>query len=191
MKRLFPVFLTSLALACTQTGTTTDAGSNSDGDAGVESPYVDYVVDGCEHMNEGPDLPTVTAVADVAALGGDAGTDTVLSVEHGRTTINLVPFQGAQGGYLSFSWAPAGADAQLWIAVEQEGVTLEVLHMGSAHAPTASIPRDQLPAGCGSDPRKVGHLYVFELSAGEYTLRVGPTSNTSISVVAVDSSEEE
>jgi hypothetical protein len=159
-------------------------------DAGATSPWRDYVVGGCEHLNDDVELGPVTAAADPSGLGGDAGAGAVLPVEHGHTTINLVDFEGAKGGWLEVHWAPAHADSNLWMVMEQEGVEVALHVGGTALAPVASLDRESLPANCGSEPHHAGHLWVFHPAAGTHRVKLtAPADTTVLRVVTVDSGD--
>lgn len=169
---------------------TADAGTAAPPPNEEPDPNVDFVVDGCEHLGEGPDLGSVTSVALRADLQGAPAAR--WEVEHGRTVVSLAAAGAGYGGWLTMAYNPAAPDSLLWVVVGQPGVSVSVYGATPLPAvPMVDLVRTQLPGACGSQPEHVEHLWVFQLPAGTYAVELRSTDSAQLVAVAIDSGEEE
>ncbi|MBI5497084.1 MAG: hypothetical protein HY904_18865 [Deltaproteobacteria bacterium] len=155
------------------------------------SPWAPFAVDGCEHLNDGPELGTVTAAATPAGLWTDGGAAARLQVKHGRTWVELHPIGNKYWGWLHLDHAKIRDDSVVWMVMQEEGVPVAIAHTGGGVVPEADLGRPDVPGNCGSQPRHIGHLWVFPLPTGGFVLTVGPSDTPGVSLVAVDSNDEE
>jgi hypothetical protein len=122
-------------------------------------------VEGCEHLQEGPSA-AVTATA--AASGAPA-----VSNDHKRYDISLPTGSGGNVGSVSF----AAAEASDYVFFLGSNVTLKVT---SASGETVTFEES---ATSSTECTQVKGRYVAPLQVGTYTLTLGPTSESSVSLV--------
>jgi hypothetical protein len=133
---------------------------------GDEEPVEDVDVEGCEHLQEGPE------VAVTATDGLDESTPAV-SDEHMRYDITLVPVVGGNGGFVTFAAAEATdhvffLDADVALGLDDgtgAGVTIE-------ESASSSPECDEIRG-----------RHVAELRVGTVYVELGPTTETEVSLV--------
>ena len=135
-------------------------GSHDHGNAGPDE-------DACEHMQAGP-ANAVTA----AATGASAPN---VSAAHTRHDIALVDVAGGKGGNVSYT---ADEDNEFVFALNK------VLSFALRFGDSVISPESSKSTGFPCAEVKVTHTY--DLEPGTYTLGFGPTSETSVSLVAVE-----
>ncbi len=123
--------------------------------------------DACEHMKDGP-AQAVTA----AATEADAP---VVSIPHTRVDVTLTDHGGANGGFLRFEADEAG----------------EVVFFFGADVPVkvggAALSGGEPVDACA----EAAVHYELDLDVGPVTIEVGPTDETSVGFVFVETGHEE
>lgn len=122
-------------------------------------------VEGCEHLQEGP---SAAVTATTAASGAPA-----VSNDHKRYDISLPAGSGGNVGSVSF----AAAEASDYVFFLGSNVTLKVT---SASGETVTFEES---ATSSTECTQVKGRYVAPLQVGTYTLTLGPTSESSVSLV--------
>jgi hypothetical protein len=121
--------------------------------------------EGCEHLREGPAVTVAaTATADAAPS---------IAADHQRYDVTLVAVTGGMGGFVRY--APGEAADYLFFL--SAGVPVEFLDATSA--PVA--PEESASSSTACAEIKGRHLVPLEV--GTSALRLGPTSQTSVSIV--------
>ena len=126
----------------------------------AESPDVE----GCEHLQEGP----ATAVSAATGAGAPAVDD-----DHRRYDISLGDVTGGRGGDVTFASSEAG-DYILFLGA---AVPVAVLDAAGATLPFESS------SASSTQCAEIKARHVLELGVGTYTLRFGPSSQGSVSLV--------
>ena len=129
-------------------------------------------IEGCEHLQEGP-AASVTATA--AASGAPA-----VSNDHKRYDISLPAGSGGNVGSVSF----AAAEASDYVFFLGSNVTLKVT---SASGETVTFEES---ATSSMECTAIKGRYVAPLQVGTYTLTLGPTSESSVSLVIEETAHE-
>lgn len=125
--------------------------------------------EGCEHMTEGPAQPIS------ASLEG-AGPD--VSTSHTRFDVALATQEAGNGGFVSYASGEAG-DYRFYLSVDVPVSVKDALGAPVAIESSAS----------GGDCTVIALYHTIELGVGTYTLSFGPTTETSVSLVAELSGE--
>ncbi|MFH1812484.1 MAG: hypothetical protein ABIJ09_27375 [Pseudomonadota bacterium] len=164
-----------LALAMLLSGACQPAGDADAGaDAGEQAVDLLHLAEHvCTHFQTG------TPHAVTASASRDPGADEV-QIEHDVFAAGLVAFEGDQGGYLRVVPSAAGHIAfffnkDLPVAVEDDGGATLTVH-------------EQLlqPSTCAS----IQKIAVYELEAASYYLKLGPSSETAVDIVAEEAAHE-
>ncbi|MDC0708501.1 hypothetical protein POL68_08475 [Stigmatella sp. ncwal1] len=134
------------------------------GDDEAEGESID--VEGCEHLQEGPSAP-ITAAA--TATGAPA-----VSNDHKRYDISLVDVTGGKGGSVTFAASEAGD----YLFFVSEDVPLAIRTINGVAVEPEEVAKSS------SECSEIKGRYTVELSVGTHVLTFGPTSKTSISLVA-------
>lgn len=129
--------------------------------------------EGCEHLVEGPFEP-ITALAD------SAGTLPNAAIEHTSVQISLVPVTGGNGGFVAFE-AEADGDYLFFL---DTNVPARFLDSAGAVVPIEATE-------IGSELcTEIAVIYTVELEVGTYTIQLGPTAATTVSIVHEEASGE-
>ena len=128
--------------------------------------------DACEHLQEGP-ASAITASANTA--GAPA-----VSNDHRRYDISLIDGTGGKGGSVSFAVTRAN-DYTLFLTGEvpvnlrdANGQRIEVTASGTG----------------SSDCSEVKRRHLFALEVGTYSITLGPTTESSVSLVIVEAGQK-
>jgi hypothetical protein len=119
----------------------------------------------CEHLAEGP-ATAVTAVA--------SGVGPLIDDDHRRYDVALVAVDGGNGGEVRFASAEAGD----YVFFLDADVSLAVTDVDGS--PVALEASETASATCPETIRARHHV---ELGVGTYSLRFGPTEQSSVGVV--------
>lgn len=123
-------------------------------------------VEGCMHMQDGPDSAATAATTAAEALGGQ-----VAELVHHRATIAL----------------PAGAAGAIKFEIEHDGEYVLYLNTNVTvtvrDANGAEMQIEQTETHIQECPNDVAVLHVLDLKAGFYTLEVDATTSGSIKAV--------
>jgi hypothetical protein len=168
---LTPTLLLSLVLATScQPADVTDAGSDA-GEEAIDLAHLSGHV--CTHFQTG------TPVAVTAAAARDTGAAQV-GIGHELHAVSLVSFEGAQGGYLRLI---PDEEAHVALFLSQDVPVAVEDASGVARA-----VHDQLlqPATCAA----IRKALLYELQAATSYLRLGPTSESAVDLVAEEAAHE-
>ncbi len=162
-KNLFLMLLmsmmTALAIGCGD-DSTEDTNPGTDNEEDSE----ELEIEGCEHMKEGPNV------------GVDAGADQAAAVdataEHTRVDITLAAIEGGNGGFVTYEAEGEGdyvffldKDVPLTIT-DAQGTALEIEESGPVDLCTEVVIH-----------------HVVELPLGVVNIQIGPTTETTLSMV--------
>jgi hypothetical protein len=134
------------------------------GDDEEETESLD--AEGCAHLQKGPATP-ITATA--AASGAPA-----VNTDHRRYDISLIDVTGGKGGSVTFAVAEEG-DYLFFI---NEDVPMAIRTSGGE----VRTPEEVVKSS--TECSEIKGRYTVELGVGTHVLTFGPTSKTSVSLVA-------
>ena len=155
-------WLLGAALAVALVGCDDDHGDEHGGDEhGGGAAEAGPDADACEHMIGGP-------AQDVTA-GADEDNAVVVSFEHTRVDIALVPLEGQMGGYLRYEAAEEG----------------EFAFFFDQDVPVTLVGGDFEASGPADACSEVVIGHTADLSVGPTLLKVGPTDAETLRLVTV------
>jgi hypothetical protein len=126
----------------------------------------DLLAEACEHMQDGP-FEDVTAAADRAAALPD------VTYEHTSVRVALVDVAGGRGGFVAFR-AAAAAGYVFFLSAN--------VAFGVSDAAGAPVTLEQSRGDLGACA-EVSVEHTVALEVGTWTLSLGPTSETTVSLV--------
>lgn len=154
--------LVLLALAFSVAACDSDAANDADADAhSSETP----AAEACEHSKEGP-YKDVTAAAD--ATGAPS-----ITFEHTAVRVALGDLEGQKGGYVTFT---ADEDGEFAFFA---GPSVSMAVTDAAGAAVAAESEEAV-----SECTEVAVSRKYDLKVGTYTIKLGPTAETTVTIVA-------
>jgi hypothetical protein len=132
---------------------------------GSETPAPSADAEGCEHLQEGP------ATAVTAAATSDAAPE--IDSDHRRYDVTLTAISGGMGGFVRY----AASEATDYVFFSSADVPMQFLDATG----TAVTPEASAKSSTGCSEIKGRHLVPLEV--GPYSIQLGPTTLTSVSIV--------
>lgn len=121
--------------------------------------------EGCEHLREGPSIAVSAAATGSGAPAIDA--------DHNRYDVTLSAVSGGLGGFVSYA-APEATDYLFFL-----GAAVPVQFLDAANVVIALEEEATGSTAC----TEIKGRYLVPLQVGTYTLRLGPTAQTSVAIV--------
>lgn len=159
-----------VVVASAEPGCSHSGGSASDL-GGMETGHDhegEVLSEACEHMAEGPSQEVR------ASPTGDPGAPSVAS-PHTRFDATLVAVDGGQGGDLSYAVSRAGL---LWVALSKD-VPLQI----TREVDGQSLTPEEVVAGPDTGCDEVAWAAAYPVEVGTVRIRLGPTTQTQVSLV--------
>jgi hypothetical protein len=150
--------MTSRWIVTAAIGSALALGCSEPGEEGADA-------EGCEHLKEGP------AVAVTATAGGEGAP--AIDDDHRRYDVALVAVTGGMGGFVTYA-SPMATDYVFFLGTD---VPLQLIN--AASAPVTPEESATSSPVC----TEIKGRYLVPLEVGTYALRLGPTTETSVSIV--------
>jgi hypothetical protein len=134
---------------------------------GCSEKHEDPDAEGCEHLKQGPaatPAPTAAATADAAPA---------VAADHQRYDVALIDVAGGKGGFVKYA-ASEAADYLFFLSAD-----VPVEFLDGANATVAPEESATSSRACA----EIRGRHLVPLEVGTYTLRLGPTTETSVSIV--------
>jgi len=171
------LFVVACSSDSESSSTGTDAASSSDATSSTDATVTDVVVESaaaeaCEHMADGP-FHDVSAAVDPASAS-DA------TKEHTSVRVALTAVEGGNGGTVTWAADEAG-DLQFFLSA---AVPLSIT-TGSGDPVEIEATADVTECG------EVSQVVTVEVGIGTYRLTFGPTTESTVSIVAEHGGEHD